>query len=108
ALDDNNLNPGGNTGWKITKVDGTAFQLLSIWLQSGDPGASASGTIKAYKSGAQVGTTVNVTFNSNTAGAKIFSTNSDFNNIDEIRIEGSDLYIYIDNFSFGNAVSANA
>lgn len=108
ALDDTNVSVGGNTGWKITKVDGSAFQLNSIWLQSGDVAASASGTIKAYKSGAQVGTTVNVTFNSSTAGAKIFSTNSDFNNIDEIRIEGSDLFILIDNFSFGSPVSANS
>ncbi|MEB2779835.1 MBG domain-containing protein [Algoriphagus sp. C2-6-M1] len=101
ALDDTNLDIGGVTGWKIRKVDGTAFQLLSIWLKNGYSLASASGTIKAYKSGAQVGATVDVTFDSNTTGAKNFAANPDFYDIDEIRIEGTDLYVLIDNFSFG-------
>jgi hypothetical protein len=105
ALDDTNTTPGGVTGWKITKVDGTAFQLLSIWLQEGCDCSSTTGTIKAFKSGAQVGATVNVTFDSNTTGAKNFSANPDFYDIDEIRIEGIDLYVYIDNFSFGTAIN---
>ncbi|WP_425638155.1 MBG domain-containing protein [Algoriphagus yeomjeoni] len=104
ALDDNNTAIGGVTGWRITKVDGTAFQLNSIWLQNGDPLASASGTVKAYKSGAQVGATVNVNFDSNTTGTKSFAANPDFYDVDEIRIEGTDLYVYIDNFSFGTAI----
>ena len=104
ALDDTNLNVGGVTGWKITKVDGTAFQLTSIWLQNGCPACSANGTIKAFSGGAQVGTTVNVNFDSQTTGVKNFAANPDFYNIDEIRVEGADLYVYIDNFSFGTAI----
>ncbi|WP_026955534.1 MBG domain-containing protein [Algoriphagus vanfongensis] len=97
AIDDNNTIGGGVTGWKITKVDGSDFQLLSIWLQNGCPECSASGTVKAYKNGSQVGTTVNVDFN----GVKNFAANPDFYDIDEVRIEGADLYVYIDNFTFG-------
>ncbi|MFC3880800.1 Calx-beta domain-containing protein [Algoriphagus namhaensis] len=105
ALDDNNLDVGGVTGWKITKADNSDFQLLSIWLQNGCGLCSASGTIKAFKDNAQVGATVNVNFDSNTTGSKNFATNTDFNDVDEIRIEGTDLYVLIDNFSFGPALN---
>jgi gliding motility-associated-like protein len=104
ALDDTNTTIGGVTGWKITKVDGSAFQLTSIWLQNGCFECSANGTIKAFSGGVQVGATVNVDFDSNTSGAKNFAANPDFYNIDEIRIEGTDLYVFIDNFSFGPAI----
>jgi len=105
ALDDNNTVIGGVKGWKITKVDGTAFQLTSIWLQNGCAQCSASGTIKAFSGGVQVGSTVNVAFDSQSTGVKNFGSNTDFYNIDEIRIEGADLYVYIDDFSFGPAVN---
>ncbi|MEN2284499.1 hypothetical protein AAGF08_20305, partial [Algoriphagus sp. SE2] len=94
-----------NKGWKITKVDGSDFQLVSIWLQNGDPLASATGTITAYNNGTPVGSTVNVTFDSRTTGAKIFSSNPDFYSIDEIRIEGADLFVLIDNFSYGPPIN---
>jgi gliding motility-associated-like protein len=100
ALDDTNTVPGGVTGWKITKVDGSAFQLISIWLQNGDINASASGTVKAYKNGSQVGTTMPVAFN----GAISFAANPDFYDVDEVRIEGTDLYVLIDNFAFAPAL----
>ncbi len=108
ALDDTNTVEFGVTGWKITKVNGTAFQLLSIWLQNGCLSpivCSGSGTIKAYSGGLQVGSTVDVNFDSNVTGAKNFAANPDFYNVDEIRIEGADIYIFIDNFSFGPAVN---
>ncbi|MBE8719705.1 beta strand repeat-containing protein, partial [Sphingobacterium pedocola] len=100
ALDDINQSIGGVTGWKIKKTDGSPFQLISMWLLRGDINASASGTVKAYKSGSQVGTTVNVTFD----GAKSFASNPDFYDIDEVTIEGTDIYIYIDNFAFAPAL----
>ncbi len=105
ALDDTNTSIGGVTGWKIRKVDGSDFQFTSIWLQEGCGCSSTTGTVKAFKDNVQVGSTVNVTFNSGTTGAKNFSSNPDFYNIDEIRIEGTDLYVYIDNFSFGTAIN---
>ncbi len=105
ALDDNNLDVGGVTGWKITKTDNSDFQLLNIWLQNGCNVCSASGTVKAFNNGVQVGATVNVNFDSRTSGAKSFATNADFNDVDEIRIEGADLYVLIDNFSFGPPIN---
>ncbi|MBN3518964.1 gliding motility-associated C-terminal domain-containing protein [Algoriphagus lutimaris] len=102
ALDDTNLTIGGVTGWKITKVDASDFQFISIWLQNGCNDCSASGTVKAYKDGSQVGSTVNVNFDSGTNGVKNFVANPDFYSVDEIRIEGVDLYVYIDNFTFGS------
>ncbi|SHO65144.1 Calx-beta domain-containing protein, partial [Algoriphagus zhangzhouensis] len=101
ALDDTNLTVGGVTGWKIRKVDGSAFQFVSIWLQEGCGCSSTDGTVKAFKNGSQVGSTVNVTFDSRSAGAKNFVANPDFYDVDEIRIEGVDLYVLIDNFTFG-------
>lgn len=102
ALDDTNLSSGGVTGWKISKVDGSAFQLISIWLQEGCGCSSSSGTVKAFKSGSQVGSTVNLDFDSRANGAKNFVANPDFYDVDEIRIEGVDLYVLIDNFTYGS------
>ncbi|WP_186758167.1 MBG domain-containing protein, partial [Echinicola salinicaeni] len=105
ALDDTNLTFGGVTGWKITKEVGDKdFQLRSIWLQEGCGCSSTSGTVKAYKDGTQVGSTVNVTFN----GTQNFIANPDFYDIDEVRIEGTDLYIYIDNFTYGDPYDPGA
>src|SRR5690606_1439654 len=64
-----------------------------------------TGTIKAYKDGGQVGTTVNLTFDSRTTGEKVFSSNPDFYSVDEIRIEATDVYLFIDNFRYGDAIS---
>ncbi|WP_169724996.1 MBG domain-containing protein [Algoriphagus terrigena] len=47
---------------------------------------------------------MNVTFDSQSAGAKSFASNPDFYDIDEVRIEGVDIFIYIDNFAFAPAL----
>ncbi|WP_191322039.1 MBG domain-containing protein [Algoriphagus aquimarinus] len=102
GLDDANFELEGIKGWKISKADNSSFQFISIWLQErGLAGISTSGTIKAFSGGLQVGSTVNIDFNSSTAGLKSFSSNPDFYNVDEVRIEGVDLYIILDEITYG-------
>lgn len=101
GLDDDNFEINGIVGWKISKADNSSFQFLSIWLQHRGAGTSTSGTIKAFKGGLQVGSTVNINFDSNSAGLKSFSSNPDFYDVDEVRIEGIDLYIILDEITYG-------
>ncbi|MEX2513982.1 MAG: gliding motility-associated C-terminal domain-containing protein [Cyclobacteriaceae bacterium] len=101
ALSDSNFEIGGITAWTIKRVDGNSFQFISIYLQEGGVGASASGTVKAYKNGLQIGSAVNTTFNSASSGLKDFSGNPDFFDVDEIRIEAADIYFYLDHVTHG-------
>jgi hypothetical protein len=91
ALFDNNRDVGDITEWKIEKIDGVNFQLRSIYLQNSDFG-SPSGTITAYKDDAVVGSAAAITFN----GTTTLSSNPDFNNIDEIRINAVDINFFLD------------
>jgi len=100
SLYDDNLDIGGITMWTIKSIDGSEFQLISIYLQEPGVGASTSGTISAFKNGIQVGTTVAINFD----GTKTFSTNPDFNDIDEFRIEASDINFYLDNLTYNSPV----
>ncbi|RAI88307.1 MBG domain-containing protein [Algoriphagus yeomjeoni] len=102
GLDDANFSPEGIKGWKISKADNSSFQFLSIWLQHRGDGSSISGTIKAFKGATQVGNTVNIDFNSSTNGLKSFSSNPDFYDVDEVRIEGTDLFIILDEITYGD------
>jgi gliding motility-associated-like protein len=103
ALYDDNLDIGGITQWTISKTDGSEFQLISIWLK--DAGvAVANGTITAYRDGVKIGSTVAINFD----GLKTLSGNSDFNNIDEFRIQGTDINFYLDDLTYGTPVGACA
>ncbi|WP_146613697.1 beta strand repeat-containing protein, partial [Algoriphagus yeomjeoni] len=96
ALYDNNQDIGGITKWTISRHDGSEFTLSSIYLQEAGVGASTSGTLKARRNGAQVGSTVNVTFN----GSIDVSGNPNFSNIDEVWIEAADINFYLDNVAY--------
>ncbi|MHA7830196.1 MAG: T9SS type B sorting domain-containing protein [Flagellimonas sp.] len=96
GLYDNNADIGGITKWTISRHDGSEFTLSSIYLQEAGVGASTSGTLKARRNGAQVGSTVNVTFN----GDIDVSGNPDFTNIDEVWIEAADINFYLDNVDY--------
>jgi hypothetical protein len=91
ALFDNNRDVGDITEWKIEKIDGVNFQLRSVYLQNSNFG-SPSGTITAYKDDAVVGSAAAITFN----GTTTLSSNPDFNNIDEIRINATDINFFVD------------
>ena len=96
ALFDDNLDVGGITKWTISTTNGDNFKFVSILIQDAGVGGSTSGTIKAFKSGVQVGSTVNINFNGN----QNLSSNLDFQNIDEIQIEASDINFYIDDLVY--------
>jgi hypothetical protein len=100
SLYDDNLDIGGITMWTIKSIDGSEFQLMSIYLQEPGVGASASGTISAFKNGVQVGTTDAINFD----GTKTFSTNPDFDDIDEFRIEATDINFFLDNLTYNTPV----
>ncbi|WP_339755054.1 MBG domain-containing protein [Algoriphagus aquimarinus] len=101
GLDDANFEIEGIKGWKISRADNSSFQFLSIWVQHRGAGTSTAGTIKAFSGGSQVGSTVNIDFNSNSAGLKSFSSNPDFYEVDEVVIEGADLYLILDEVTYG-------
>ena len=96
TLYDNNQDIGGIKMWKVTRHGGGEFALTSIYIQEASVGASTTGTMKAFKDGSQVGSTVNVTFNGN----QVLSGNSDFQDIDEFRIEAADINNFVDNLVF--------
>ncbi|REE80358.1 gliding motility-associated-like protein [Lutibacter oceani] len=96
ALFDDNLDVGGITKWTISTTNGDNFKFVSILIQDAGVGGSTSGTIKAFKSGVQVGSTVNINFNGN----QNLSSNLDFQNIDEIQIEATDINFYIDDLVY--------
>ncbi|SMD45535.1 Por secretion system C-terminal sorting domain-containing protein [Aquiflexum balticum DSM 16537] len=104
GLDDSNQEIGGIIGWKISRADDASFQFLSIWLQDRDIsnalGTSDAGTIKAFKGGAQVGSTKAINFDSGTSGLKTFATDPDFFDVDHILIEGSDLFLILDDVTY--------
>jgi hypothetical protein len=95
ALFDNNLNVGDITEWKIEKIDNSKFQLSSIYLQDAGFG-STNGTIAAYRDGVQIGNLVSIDFD----GIQTVSNNPDFNNIDEIRIQGADINFFLDDLTY--------
>jgi gliding motility-associated-like protein len=101
CLSDSNFEIGGITGWTIKRVDGNPFQFISIFLQVGVAGASTNGTVTAYKNNVQIGSPVNTEFNSATTGLKDFSGNPDFFDVDEIRIEADDIYLFLDHVTHG-------
>ncbi|SFB46063.1 MBG domain-containing protein [Algoriphagus aquimarinus] len=101
GLDDANFEIEGIKGWKISRADNSSFRFLSIWVQHRGAGTSTAGTIKAFSGGSQVGSTVNIDFNSNSAGLKSFSSNPDFYEVDEVVIEGTDLYLILDEVTYG-------
>ncbi|MDD7885586.1 Calx-beta domain-containing protein [Flavivirga sp. 57AJ16] len=96
ALYDNNADIGGITKWTIKRHGGDEFAVSSIYIQDSGVGASTTGTLKAYKDGAQVGATVNITFDGN----QVLSGNTDFQDIDELWIEAADLNVFIDDIIY--------
>ncbi|MDO5979422.1 Calx-beta domain-containing protein [Flavivirga spongiicola] len=96
ALYDDNVDIGGVTKWTIKRHGGDEFAISSIYIQDSGVGASTSGTLKAYKDGAQVGATVNITFDGN----QVLSSNTDFQDIDELWIEAVDLNVFIDDIVY--------
>ncbi|WP_051291139.1 putative Ig domain-containing protein [Pedobacter glucosidilyticus] len=101
ALVDGNLDVGGLTRWTITKDGGSEFQFVSIFLRNRDGLSSASGTIQGFKNGVPVGSAKSIIFN----GVSLFNADPDFYDVDEIRIQGADLYLAIDNFTYGAVVT---
>uniref|UniRef100_UPI001BFC8773 MBG domain-containing protein n=1 Tax=Echinicola shivajiensis TaxID=1035916 RepID=UPI001BFC8773 len=102
TLYDNNLAVGGINTWTIIKNDGTEFQFKNIYLQ--DAGfASTSGTIQGFKDGFAVTAKKNINFN----GYKDYSSDADFFDVDEIRIEALDINFYLDHFVYGPVPPAN-
>ena len=95
ALYDNNVEIGDITEWKIEKIDNSKFQLSSIYLQDAGFGIT-SGTIAAYRDGGQIGNLVSINFD----GIQTVSNNPDFNNIDEIRIQGADINFFLDDLIY--------
>jgi hypothetical protein len=95
ALFDNNFTVGDITEWKIEKIDNSKFQLSSIYLQDAGFG-STNGTIAAYRDGVQIGNLVSIDFD----GIQTVSNNPDFNNIDEIRIQGADINFFLDDLIY--------
>ncbi|WP_338224309.1 MBG domain-containing protein [Algoriphagus confluentis] len=102
TLYDNNVTPGALTRWTITRNGGAEFQFRSIYLQAtAIAGVSQNGTIQGFKNGNPVGSAKNIQFNSATAGLKDFAGDADFYDVDEIRIQGTDLNLYLDHFTYG-------
>jgi len=101
TLYDNNVTVGGITRWTITRNGGAEFQFRSIYLQDAANGADLSGTIQGFKNGVPVGTQKAIQFNSGFTGLKDFVADADFFDVDEIRIESSDINFYLDHFTYG-------
>jgi len=101
SLYDDNFEIGALTQWTIKKIDGTEFQFHSIFLKEPNVGASTSGTIQGFKNGNPVGSSKTVDFN----GLKSFVSDSDFYDIDEIRISAADINFHLDHFTFGPVYS---
>ncbi|PZX55697.1 hypothetical protein LV85_00922, partial [Algoriphagus chordae] len=101
GLDDDNFEVNGIVGWKISKADNSSFQFLSIWLQHRGAGTSTSGTINAFKGGFQVGAAKPLIFNSSSSGVKSYASDPDFYDVDSILIKGTDLYLILDEITYG-------
>ncbi|MBC6369222.1 putative Ig domain-containing protein, partial [Algoriphagus sp. AK58] len=100
ALIDGNNDQNGLTRWTITRDGGIEFQFQKIWIFNRDPGTfntSTSGTIQGFKNGNPVGPAKPILFN----GESVFSADPDFFDVDEIRIEAPDIYVAIDDFTYG-------
>ncbi|MFC5281964.1 putative Ig domain-containing protein [Pedobacter alpinus] len=98
ALSDNNVVSGALTRWTISRNGGSEFQFRSIYIQEGGFGSSTSGTIRGYKNGNPTGSAKTINFN----GVKDYASDPDFYDVDEIRIEATDIYVAIDNFTYGS------
>ncbi|WP_439481134.1 MBG domain-containing protein [Cyclobacterium plantarum] len=101
ALNDSNFQPGGIQQWSIRKTDGSLFQFISIFLQEGGVGSSATGTISAFRDGSIIGSPKPIAFNSATNGLKTFDNDPDFYEVDEIRINADDIYNFLDHVTTG-------
>ena len=101
GLEDQNFEVNGIVGWKISKADNSSFQFLSLWIQERGFG-STSGTIKAFKGGSQVGSPVNINFDSDINGLKIFSSNADFYDVDYVLLEATDFFVILDDITYGD------
>ncbi|MBE8719267.1 beta strand repeat-containing protein, partial [Sphingobacterium pedocola] len=99
TLYDNNSAIGGITQWTIKKKDNSNFQFKGIYLKDAGAGGSLSGTVSAYRAGVPVGSSVSVNFDGSLN--QTFELNADFDDIDEIRIGGTDLNLYVDQFMAG-------
>ncbi|WP_409685179.1 Ig-like domain-containing protein, partial [Algoriphagus aquaeductus] len=102
ALVDGNVDPGGLTKWTITRDGGSEFQFISIFIQERGLGSSTSGTIRGYKNGTPTGLAKPINFN----GVQSFVNDPDFYDVDEIRIEAPDIYVALDNFTYGPVFTA--
>ncbi len=108
GLDDSNFEIGGIIGWKISRTDNSPFQFISLWIndrgpfQPNPPGTSTQGTIKAFKSGAQVGADKTVIFNSFSEGIKSYASDPDFYDVDSVLIEGIDLFLILDEITYND------
>jgi Big-like domain-containing protein/Calx-beta domain-containing protein/type IX secretion system substrate protein len=103
AFHDDNTDPGELTKWTITRTDASEFKLVSIVIKDSGFGSS-SGTITAYRDGVKIGSSVAIDFDGN----KSLTANTDFENIDEFRIEATDVNVYIDDLIYNTAVVANS
>ncbi|TJY65521.1 PKD domain-containing protein [Sphingobacterium alkalisoli] len=100
ALIDGNLQQFGLTKWTISKDGVGGFQFLGIWIFNRDPGnlmTSKSGTIQGFKNGDETGDAKAINFN----GPQNFASDPDFFDVDEIQIVADDIYVAIDNFTYG-------
>ncbi|EKE77577.1 tandem-95 repeat protein [Gallaecimonas xiamenensis] len=91
-----NQNPGEVTEARISSADGSEFKLDSLLLATG--AGDATVTLRAYKNGAEVGST------SASSGVVNLSGNTAFNDIDSLHITSSDLDIYVDDITVSAAV----
>nr|MBI1229544.1 hypothetical protein [Cytophagales bacterium] len=101
GLIDTNFDIGGLKKWTITRDGGSEFQFRSIYIQRRNAG-SVSGTIQGFKNNIAVGSAKALNFDSSTSGPRDFSADPDFFDVDEIRIQGDDLYVVLDNFTYGS------
>src|SRR5690606_38956881 len=93
--------------WSIKKADGNRFQFRGIYLRDSGQGANTSGTITPRDAdGNAIGDPVTVDFDGtyNTS----FIVNSDFWQVSEVTIEGDDLNLFVDQFTYGPPLSVAA
>jgi gliding motility-associated-like protein len=102
ALSNTTENPNPVKEWIIYTELGSKFRLATIFLKSVNSSFSTSGTIQGYKNGEPVGTPKSVMFE----GLLDFFTDPNFQDIDEIRIRGNNLSLYVDEFTYAAAIDA--
>ncbi|ANG62755.1 hypothetical protein A8C75_09855 [Marinobacterium aestuarii] len=95
---------GTSTEVSFKSADGSEFKLNSFDISSG-LGGTLVFTVKGYRDNAEVAST---TFDVSGlfAGTLNVAGDSSWENIDEVRISGTDLDVDIDNLDFGAAVAA--